>query len=129
MTITLTPAEKTTIRTAAFGAVTLIAHANATSAHRTATNGSLALYSATGLVGHVLGEKTRDIKLKHKSSADLADQVLPALAESLRILEAHGEDANFRATVEMAIEAAAGGSVTPPLTAMVGKIRVALGTE
>ncbi|GAA1560602.1 hypothetical protein GCM10009678_49370 [Actinomadura kijaniata] len=46
------------LRTAAYGAVTLMSAADVTgSPHKVATQGSIALSSATGLVGHVLAEK------------------------------------------------------------------------
>jgi hypothetical protein len=79
MSIILTEQDKTTLRTAAYGAVSLLAAAGAAgSPHRIATDGSLALASATGLVGHVLAAKTTDITLNGKSVAELADHALPA---------------------------------------------------
>ncbi|WP_330256141.1 hypothetical protein OG874_17170 [Nocardia sp. NBC_00565] len=46
MSITLTDQNKTTLRTAAYGAVSLMAAADATgSPHKAATNGSAALYT------------------------------------------------------------------------------------
>lgn len=58
--ITLTDQDKLTLRTAAYGAVTLLAAADAAgSPHKVATDGSIALASATGPVGHVLAEKSR----------------------------------------------------------------------
>jgi len=78
MSITLTDQDKHTLRTAAYGAVTLLAAAGAAGKpHKIATNGTIALTSATGLVGHVLGEKRGGIDLKGKSVAELADRVLP----------------------------------------------------
>lgn len=133
MTVQLSAAEKSTIRTAAFGAVTLMSYADvAGSAHKTATNGTLALTSATGIVGHVLAEKKKDFKLHTKSSAALADQVLPALAESVRLLaQADSAEAeNFQNTVRTAIDAAAGvGDRRPsaPVVEMSRKIADALG--
>lgn len=133
MSINLTAAEKSTVRTAAYGAVTLMSYADvAGSAHRTATDGTLALASATGVVGHVLAEKKKDFKLRTKSSAALADQVLPALAASVELLaKADAAEAeNFRNTVRIAIDAAAGigrRQPSPPVTEMVRKIGEALG--
>ncbi|MEU4606583.1 hypothetical protein AB0F43_26625 [Kribbella sp. NPDC023972] len=87
MSITLSDQDKSTLRTAAFGAVTLMSYAGvAGSPHKVATEGTLALASATGPVGHVLAEKTKDVKLNSKSGAALADQVLPALTESVVLL-------------------------------------------
>ncbi|MFD2357521.1 hypothetical protein ACFSTC_61970 [Nonomuraea ferruginea] len=77
MSITLTDQDKRTLRTAAYGAVSLLAAASG-KPHKVATGGSVALYSATGPVGHALAEKTRDIDLNGKSVAALADHVLPS---------------------------------------------------
>ena len=132
MGITLTPADKSTIRTAAYGTVQLITFAGvAGSPHRAATDGTLALYSATGAVGHVLAEKKRDYKLHDKSAAALADQVLPALTASVALLEKAdaAEAENFRATVTVAAQAAAGthrAEPTAPVAAMLRKINEAL---
>jgi hypothetical protein len=130
MSISLTAQDHTTIRTAAFGAVTLMSFAAVRSAHQVATDGTLALTSATGAVGHVLAGKKRDFKLDAKSSAALAEQVLPALTASVRLLEAQdpAEAANFRTTVTVAVEAAARAhkGESPVLDAMTGKITAAL---
>ncbi|UGT66901.1 hypothetical protein LTT66_27155 [Nocardia gipuzkoensis] len=51
----LTDQDKSTLRTTAYGAVSLMAAADATGKpHKAATHGYIALSSATGLVGHVL---------------------------------------------------------------------------
>lgn len=133
MSINLSAAEKTTIRTAAYGAVDLMSYAGvAGSPHKIATNGFLALTSATGAVGHALAEKRRGEKLNYQSGAALADQVLPALSASVALLaKADAAEAkNFRSTVLTAVEAAAQagrGEPTPPVAAMVRKISEALG--
>ena len=124
--ITVTDQDKTTLRTAAYGAVSLLAAAS-TSPHKVATAGSTALYSATGLVGHVLAAKSKDINLKGKSVAELADQVLPALTAAVHLLEQQdpAEADNFRGTVLVAIEAAQ--NQPGPVTAeMIRKITTAL---
>lgn len=132
MTITLTNQDKLTLQTAAHGAVALMTAAGvAGSPHRAATDGSLALYSATGLVGHVLAEKPKGVKLNHKSTALLADQVLPALTSAMSLLkqQAPAEADNFRSTVVVAIEAAARihlGQPSPALAEMARKITGAL---
>ena len=88
MSITLSDQDKRTLRTAAYGAVTLMSFAGAAGVpHKVAINGTFALSSATGTVGHVLAEKTKDVKLNSKSGAALADQVLPALTESMSLLK------------------------------------------
>ncbi|WP_433429868.1 hypothetical protein [Nonomuraea sp. CA-141351] len=110
MSITLTDQDKSTLRTAAYGAVTLMSAADAAGKpHKVATEGSIALASATGLVGHVLAEKTRDINLNGKSVAAIADHVLPALTAAMSLLKQQdpAEAGNFRRTVLVAIEAAA----------------------
>ncbi|WP_256862581.1 hypothetical protein [Microbispora sp. GKU 823] len=60
MTVTLTDQDTLTLRTAAWGAVSLMTAAGAAgSPHKIATEGSIALTSATGLVGHVLAKRPR----------------------------------------------------------------------
>ncbi|WP_406238576.1 hypothetical protein [Nocardia sp. NBC_01009] len=132
MSITLTDQDKTTLRTAAYGAVSLIASADATGEPgKVATNGSIALSSATGPIGHVLAAKSKDIKLEGKSVAELADQVLPALTAAIGLLKKQdpAEADNFRGTVLVAIEAATQarkGESTPTLAEMTRKITAAL---
>ncbi|MGV9379622.1 serine hydrolase domain-containing protein [Nonomuraea sp. NPDC003707] len=130
MAVTLTDQDKLTLRTAAYGAVSLLAAAGAAgSPHRIATEGSIALASATGLVGHVLAAKTRDIKLNGKSVAELADHVLPALTAAMSLLNKQdpAEAGNFRSTVVVALEAATHqGRPGPVVAEMVRKITGAL---
>ena len=132
MTVELTTRDKSTIRTAAFGAITLMSYAGiAGSAHKVATGGSLALAAATGAVGHVLAGKQRDFKLQAKSSAALADQVLPALTASVKLLKEQdpSEADHFRRTVTVAVEAANRahkGEPSPTMAAMTRKITEAL---
>ena len=132
MSITLTDQDKATLRTAAYGAVSLMAAAGAAgSPHKVATDGSIALASATGLVGHVLAAKGKDINLYGKSVAELADQVLPALTAAVSLLKQQdpAEADNFRSTVLVAIEAAAHtsqGEPSPTLADMARKITGAL---
>jgi hypothetical protein len=132
MSITLTDQEKTTLRTAAHGAIALMSLAGvASSPHKIATNGSLALSSATGTVGHALAEKPKGEKLNHASGAVLADQVLLALSESMSLLKKQdpAEADNFRSSVIVAVEAGAKagrGEPTPPMIDMIRKITEAL---
>ncbi|WP_245666911.1 hypothetical protein [Micromonospora sediminicola] len=86
MSVNLSTQDKLTLRTAAYGAVTLLSAAGAAggSPHRIATDGSIALASATGLVGHVLAEKSTGMDLSGGSVAQIADRVLPALTEAMR---------------------------------------------
>ncbi|MEU4840895.1 hypothetical protein [Nocardia testacea] len=58
----LTAQDQATVRTAAYGAISLLAATGAP--HKAATQDSIALTSATGLVGHVLAAKSKDIDLK-----------------------------------------------------------------
>ncbi|OUC98743.1 hypothetical protein [Streptosporangium minutum] len=131
MSVTLTDQDKLTLRTAAWGAVSLMSAAGvADSAHKVATHGSIALTSATGLVGHVLTKAPKGVKWG-RSTADLADQVLPALTAAMILLkeQAPAEADNFRGTVVVAIEAAARthqGEPSPTLAAMIRKITEAL---
>lgn len=131
MSITLSDQDKTTLRIAAYGAVTLLSAAGAAggSPHRIATAGSIALGSATGLVGHVLAEYPRAKELNGKSVAELADRVLPALtaARSLLKEQAPAEADNFRSTVVTALESATHhGRPSPVMADMIDKITKAL---
>ncbi|MGV9818933.1 hypothetical protein [Nocardia xishanensis] len=128
-TITLTDHDNSTLRTAAYGAVSLMAASGAP--HKAIAHGSIALTTATGLVGHVLAAKTKDIHLHGKSVAELADQVLPALTTAMTLLrDQHPSEAdNFRDTVLIAIEAAIQarhGEPSPAVAAMARKITAAL---
>ncbi|NRQ35838.1 hypothetical protein HII36_28980 [Nonomuraea sp. NN258] len=129
MTVTLTDQDKITLRTAAYGAVSLLAAADpAGSPHKAATNGSLALASATGPIGHVLAEKSTPVKLTGRTAADMADQALPALTASMKLLKEQlpAEAGNFRTTITVAIDAATGGAPGPVMAEMVRKIIEAL---
>jgi hypothetical protein len=110
MSVTLSDQDKTTLRIAAYGAVTLLSAAGAAggSPHKIATNGSIALGSATGMVGHVLAEYPKGKDLNGKSVAEIADRVLPALTEAMSVLKKQAPEQadNFRSTVLVAIEAA-----------------------
>ncbi|MEU7001659.1 hypothetical protein [Nonomuraea sp. NPDC046570] len=131
MSITLTDQDKLTLRTAAWGAVSLMSAAGAAgSPHKVATHGSIALTSATGLVGHVLTKAPKGVKYG-KSVAELADQVLPALTAAMNLLkqQAPAEADNFRSTIIVAIEAAARthqGEPSPTMADMMRKITAAL---
>jgi hypothetical protein len=132
MSITLTDQDKLTLRTAAYGAITLLAAADATgSPHKVATSGSIALASATGPVGHVLAEKSKVTNLDGKSVAEIADHVLPALTAATTLLNKQdpAEADNFRSIVTIAIEAATQarkGEPSPTMTDMTRKITEAL---
>ncbi|WP_327087734.1 hypothetical protein OIE66_36260 [Nonomuraea sp. NBC_01738] len=128
MSIILTDQDKLTLRVAAWGAVSLMSAAGAAgSAHKVATHGSIALTSATGLVGHVLTKAPKGVKFG-RSTADLADQVLPALTAAMALLKAQApeEAGNFRDTVVVAIEAGAYTQPSPTLAEMARKITGAL---
>ncbi|GAA4094215.1 hypothetical protein [Nonomuraea soli] len=129
MTLSLTTQDKSTLRTAAYGAVALVAAAGAAgSPHKMATAGTLALTAATGPVGHVLAARSNDIHLYGKAVAHLADQVLPALSATMDLLgrQNPAEAGNFRGAVLVAIEAASRGVSNPSVAAMAGKIVAAL---
>ncbi|MFC9967484.1 hypothetical protein [Nocardia ignorata] len=127
-TASLTDQDKATLRTAAYGAVSLIAAAGAP--HKAVSQGTTALTSATGLVGHVLSAKSRDIHLPGKTVAEFADHVLPALTAAMELLAAHdpAEADNFHDTVLVAVQAATHTKKdpTPAVTAMAAKITAAL---
>ncbi len=129
--ISLTEQDKTTLATAAHGAVALMAAAGIKSAGKVATAGAFALASATGPVGHALAEKQKGLKLNGKSTAELADKVLPALTESMHLLKQQdpAEADNFRRTVMTAVEAgtrAERGGPGPATAEMTRKITEAL---
>ncbi|MFB4279763.1 hypothetical protein ACBJ59_31060 [Nonomuraea sp. MTCD27] len=132
MSLTLSNQDRITLRTAAYGAVSLMSAADAAGRpHRAATHGSIALASATGLVGHVLAEWPKGVNLRGKSVAELADLVLPALTAAMSLLKrrAPAEADNFRRTVLVAVEAAARthqGQPSPALADMARKITEAL---
>ncbi|MEU7822435.1 hypothetical protein [Catellatospora sp. NPDC049133] len=131
MSLTLSHQDKLTLRTAAYSAVTLLATAGAAggSPHRIATDGSIALASATGPVGHVLAEKSTGVKLKGSSVAAIADQVLPALTEAMSLLKKQdpAEADNFRGAVLVAVEAAIGkDGVSPTVADIIRKITAVL---
>jgi D-alanyl-D-alanine carboxypeptidase len=128
MSVTFSEQDKLTLRTAAWGAVSLMSAAGAAgSAHKAATEGSIALTSATGPVGHVLAKAPKGVKYG-KTVAELADQVLPALTASVNLLnqQAPAETDNFRRTVLVAIEAATPAEPSPTMTEMARKITEAL---
>ncbi|MGW3305342.1 hypothetical protein ACWDG9_01990 [Streptomyces sp. NPDC001073] len=132
MGINLTDQDKNTLRTAAYGAVSLMAAAGAAgSPHKVATQGSIALASATGPIGYVLAEKSRIKGLNGKSVAELADHVLPALTEAMSVLKEQdpAEADNFRGTVLVALDAgtrADKNADSPVMTDMTRKITAAL---
>lgn len=132
MSVTLTDQDKLTLRTAAYGAVSLLAAADAAgSPHKVASHGSIALASATGLVGHVLAEKSKVENLDGKSVAAIADDVLPALTAAMTLLKKQdpAEADNFRGTVVVALEAATQahkGEPSPAMAEMARKITAAL---
>jgi D-alanyl-D-alanine carboxypeptidase len=131
MSITLSDQDQLTLRTAAYGAVSLLAAAGATGKpHKIATHGSIALASATGLVGHALAKYPKGKDLSGKSVAEIADHVLPALTAAMNLLrkQAPTEADNSRSTILVAIEAAQipQGQPSPTMAEMTRKITAAL---
>lgn len=132
-TSTLTAADERILRTAAHGTVVLMAGANPgpISSTRSGMAGGIAMTTATGLIGHVLAGKAKDLDLDGASTADVVDKVFPALTASLELLRAKapGEVDNFRATIAMITEAAIRSHRGEPRVAeaeMARKIRQAL---
>ncbi|MCK2214453.1 hypothetical protein MF672_011725 [Actinomadura sp. ATCC 31491] len=131
MNNTLTDQDQLTLRIAAWGAVSLMSAAGAAgSAHKAATEGSIALASATGPIGHVLAKAPKGVKYG-KTVAALADQVLPALTASMTLLKRQdpAEADNFRNTVVVAVQAAGRvhqGPLSPTMADMARKITGAL---
>ncbi|MBB5084771.1 serine hydrolase domain-containing protein [Nonomuraea endophytica] len=131
MTITLSDQDKSTLRIAAYGAVTLMTAAGAAGQpHKIATNGSIALGSATGLIGHVLADHPEAKDLTGRSVAEIADRVLPALTTAMNLLKRQdpAEADNFRKTVLVAAESAQmpQDRPSPAAAEMVRKITEAL---
>lgn len=128
----LTADEKLTLMTAAHGVTGLMASADpgAISSTKAGIAAGKALAASTGLVGHVLSAKTKGLRLGGKSTAAVADQVLPALTRSVAILreKAPDEVENFRTTVRTAVQAALESRRrgNPARTAMARKIEAAL---
>ncbi|MEV0197924.1 serine hydrolase domain-containing protein [Nonomuraea sp. NPDC050691] len=109
MTLTLSDQDKHTLRIAAYGAVSLMAAAGAAGKpNKIAANGSIALGSATGLIGHVLADHPKGKDLAGASVAEIADRVLPALTAAMNLLKEQdpAEADNFRGTVVIAVETA-----------------------
>ncbi|MFI7444933.1 hypothetical protein [Nonomuraea indica] len=131
MTVTLTDQDQFTLRTAAWGAVSLMSAAGAAgSSHKVATEGSIALTSATGLVGHAVSKAPKGVKWG-KTVAELADVVLPALAEAMSLLKRQdpAEADNFRGTILVCLDATARthqGPPSPTMAEMASKITAAL---
>ncbi|WP_428983172.1 hypothetical protein [Phytohabitans maris] len=102
--------EKSTLKTAAFGAVYLVSDADpgffAMLKESFAASGALA--GATGLVKEVLTTGPLP-KLPHASAAEVEALVLPALSRSVAILreKAPSEVDNYQAAVVTAVEQAA----------------------
>jgi D-alanyl-D-alanine carboxypeptidase len=131
MTITLSGQDESILRTAAYGAVSLMAAAGAAGEpHKIAAHGGIALGSATGLVGHVLAEHPSGRDLAGTSVAELADRVLPALTAAMSLLDKQdpAEAGNFRDAVLIAVETAQAqqGRPSPASDAMARKITEAL---
>lgn len=132
MTASLSEQDRSVVRTAAYGAVTLISAADAAgSPHKVATAGAAALATATGPIGHVLARNPKGKDLTGASVAEIADRVLPALAEAVNLLRRQipAEADNFRRAVLVAVAAATAsrpGEAGPPVTEMTRKITDAL---
>ncbi|WBB70119.1 serine hydrolase domain-containing protein [Micromonospora sp. WMMD812] len=116
MSIDFPDQDKKTLRTAAYGAVSLIAAATG-SPQQVTPSAVVALTSATGPIGYVLTAKTKDIDLTGKTVAELADRVLPALTAAVELLGERSPTVvdDFRRTVLLAVETAQG--VKPGVTA------------
>ncbi len=129
--IPLTRSEQVTLRTAAYGAVILISLAlpGVVSATRQNVTGAKILTGATGIVGRVLSGKGK-FYLKGASAAEIADQVLPALGETVETLaaKAPAEVGEFRRAVLTAVRqaAATGRGAGPAHNDMIDKIQAAL---
>jgi hypothetical protein len=128
----LTAEEKSTLKTAAFGAVYLVSDADpgffAMLRESFAASGALA--GATGLVKEVLSTGPLP-KLPRASIAEVEALVLPALARSVAILreKAPSEVDNYQAAVVTAVEQAANAAhgVNPREADALAKVKKAVG--
>ncbi|BCY08874.1 serine hydrolase [Actinoplanes sp. L3-i22] len=104
MSIVLSEQDKSTLRAAAYGAVSLVAAATG-SPQKAATNAAIVLRSATGLVGQAFATGAKDSEL---TGSTVAERVLPALTAAMKLLGARApaEAGNFYGAVVLAIEAA-----------------------
>ncbi|MCO6000354.1 hypothetical protein [Actinoallomurus rhizosphaericola] len=77
------------------------------------------------LVGHVLAEYPKEMKLDGKSVAAIADQVVPGLTAAMVLLKEQNpaEAGNFRSTVLVAVEAAARTHQGRPRTSLRKAVR------
>jgi hypothetical protein len=102
MSTDLTDHDEYTIHVAAHGVVALMASSapGTFSAPRAGIAAAKAMSTATGLVGEVLAQKPPKLPFEG-SVATTAETVLPALTESVRILDRarNGEGDNFRRTM------------------------------
>ncbi|HCU48272.1 MAG TPA: hypothetical protein DGG94_00300 [Micromonosporaceae bacterium] len=127
-----TDQERDTIRTAAFGAMTLVSAADPGffAMFKESLAASKALAGSSGVVKEAL-TKGGIPSLPKSSVADVEATVLPALTQSMTILssKAPAEADSYRATILEACDkvAAAAGGVAEKETAEIAKIRAALG--
>jgi broad specificity phosphatase PhoE len=133
MAITYTDQERQTLRTAAFGAVYLVSSAEPgfLDTVKESLAGSRAFAKASEL---------RDVlrtgglpKMPMGSRQEIEREVITALSESQRILEAKGPEQvqEFRTAVTQAVDEvarAAGGGASPSEQDAISKIKAALGT-
>jgi hypothetical protein len=128
----LTAEEKSTLKTAAFGAVYLVSDADPGffAMLKESFAASDALAGATGLVKEVLTTGPLP-KLPRASTAEVEALVLPALERSMAILreKAPSEVDNYQAAVVTAVEQAANAAhgVNAREADAVAKIKVAVG--
>ena len=128
----LSPDEKTTLKTAAFGAVFLVSNADPgfLGMIRESFAASSVISAASGLVREVL--TTGGLPQLPRDGAEKVEQlVLPMLRRSVEILQAKApaEVDNYRRTILVAADRVAGASagVDSAETAVIGKVRAALG--
>ena len=131
--IPLTAGERSTLRQAAFGAVSLVslAYPGAWSCTMETIAGAKVPTGATGIVGRVLSG-TQKYDLGGSSTAEVADQVLAALGETVSTLAAKtpGQEGEFHRVVMTAVRQASSTTrrgETPAHTDMIAKIAPALG--
>lgn len=133
VSVPLTSDEQIILKKAAYGAVNLLAIAYPGPIATTKANmaGAMVLANATGAVGQVLAGKEK-IHYTGRTTAEIADEVLPALTRTVAILRAKApaEVDEFRRAVTTAVnQAAASVSEMPARSDMVAKITAALDAD
>jgi len=133
MSAMLTAEQRVTLKKAAYGAITLLSLSGfgGRAAKKEFSAGTVTLVGANGLVGAILSGGSEKFTITGNSADAIADEVLDGLSSTIAVLSDQdpNEAANFRNTVTIALSqaAAASGGPTPGQSAVIDKMRTALG--